>query len=177
MGFSPKPDASGIVAPPSANGRDRFGLPLAPPTLLQPEKREARAATVRQLVADVFDTAVRNLGREEAETLFAQAPKRSRASRSDDDERNDYLLRAYDEMLGEMQQNGASTREIKSIPRKLGELLHADRDAYPPMPKSIEKQIRRLLRRRERLRQEQERFSLIAEKLFPPTLLTADRDK
>ena len=79
--------------------RDRFGLPVYPPSLLaeSAEERRARTTAVERLATDLFQTAVTHLGRPEARHLFAEVAKAPwNKGKQPNRERNQKLLEMYD---------------------------------------------------------------------------------
>jgi hypothetical protein len=155
MGFA-IPKQSGLLPlppyPPNDprwNERDQFGLLIIPPTLLgeSTEEKRARIATVEGLARDLFNTAVTHLGRDEARRLFTDVAKeRWVKGKQPNHDRNRRLLQMYDAAVRE-----SSPPDIKSIPGTLGKKLHAeDRDFQHSQPPSIAKQIRVLVKERDR---------------------------
>jgi hypothetical protein len=102
MSFLKPPQSVALPGPPPPNRvdeRDRFGMPVVPLTLLSetPEQRQARIASIEQLVVDLFQTAVTHLGRGEARSLFESVVKqRWIKGKQPDHERNRQLLELYD---------------------------------------------------------------------------------
>jgi hypothetical protein len=120
-----KPLPSDLSPPPPDDprwtGRDRFGLPKAPLTLLTstPEEFKALATAIEVLIADLHESATAHLGRDEADRLFIAAAKKSPPGKSADDARNSEILQQYDERLEGLQKRGATQKQISAIPMQL----------------------------------------------------------
>jgi len=141
--------------------RDRFGLPIIPPALLSetPEQRQARIATIEQLVRDLFQTAMTHLDRVEARRLFESVVKeRWTKGKQPDQERNQQLLARYDTEAAK------TPNKIREIPRRLGVQMHP---GEPSQAESLARRIRRLVSDRNRRQKAREE----AYRRFGPTLL------
>jgi hypothetical protein len=114
------------------------------PTLLSetPEERKARIVAIEQLAADLFQTAVTHLGRDEARRLLESVVKqRWTKGKQPDRERNRQLLERYDRELAK------TPDKIREISRRLGKQFHP-RD--PSQAESLERRVRRLVKTRDR---------------------------
>jgi hypothetical protein len=167
--YSPHSSGTGELLPlppfppndPRWDERDRFGLAVWPPSLLAEsvEERCARIGTIERLASDLFKTAVTHLGRPEARRLFAEAAKAPwKKGKQPNRDRNDRLLEMFDNAVRE------GPARIKSIPRLLAEQLCPDNPRSVP---ATEKQIRRLVRDRNRRQKAME----AAYRRFPRSLL------
>ncbi len=146
--------------------RDRFGLPIYPPNLLDETtaKRKARITKVKALVADVFMAAVANLGRRDARALFKlTVRKRSINKRNPNMDRRRQLLEMYDR---EAAKTPGKTRRIAW---RLGRRLHP---GEPTRAQSTARYIRQAVNQRARERHEVEEDA----RWYPPSLLDAAAD-
>ena len=130
---------------------DRFGLRR--PSLLgdTEEAKSWRARAVQSLIADLFQTAVVQLGKEEARRLFESVIKRKRGERGKGKnlppETDVRLLTMYDAEVVR-----TPGRKKGSIPRRLAERLNREeRGRFGASAAGIEKRIRGLLDERARL--------------------------
>lgn len=94
-----------IFVPVSVDDRDRFGLPMYPPSLLAtPDHHAANRAAVRAVVEEVFAAARRLLGQPDATTLFdavsAGTGGRPKGPKKPDRDRK--LLRLYDQYVTQL---------------------------------------------------------------------------
>ncbi len=151
MGFDAKPRLGALPPPPPDDSvkeklalRDRFGLPVFPLDVLteDAEERRARIANVLELVGDTWNTAVANLGRRTARSLFERTVKnRSTGNRRADAKRRSEALRKWDE---EADKTPGSTR---SIATRLGRKQHPH---DPLRAESEARYIRQAVRQRAR---------------------------
>jgi hypothetical protein len=96
MGFiSPQEE---LYVPLLQDGEDRFGLPLSPPTLLTSEKMLRELGDVIETLAiDLFESAVRHLGKKEAKILFLEITKEPpKGKQRTHQEHDDLMLKKYD---------------------------------------------------------------------------------
>jgi len=121
-------------------------IPL-PPFDLEGETetaRRERIAAIEALVPRIFRIVAIDLGDEKARQLFAAAI-RLKSGRPPSTETNAELLKIYDDELAK------SSEEPSSIPGKLAERLHGEElGKFGLSPDAIEKQIRRLLKKRKK---------------------------
>jgi hypothetical protein len=146
---------------PPSNKRDRFDLPIVPPSLLSesPEERCTRIALIERLAIDLFKTAETHLGRSEAKRLFSDVAKKAPEGKKPDHQRNAKLLELYDREI----QTGTTP---KAAPRRVAETLPKPHAAI----ESIARQIRELVKSRDR----RTRAMAEAYRRVPSTLLGKD---
>jgi len=164
--FPPSCGAGELLPPPPPNDprwhqRDRFGLPVRPPTLLKSDEEIA-------LATDMFNVAVTWLGEPKAQRSLAERAKSPRRKgKQPDRDWNHQLLEMYDKAVRE------ETDLIKSVPRRLARQLHPENPGSVP---ATEKRIRRLVKERSR----RQRAMEAAYRRFPRSLLdeasSSDRD-
>lgn len=137
----------GAKSPPPPIGnpheRDRFGLPLYVHASEKGEERAKRIGKIEALVGDVVEAVIRQVGREEARSLFLRKLRAPSIGKQPDAEENAQLLATYDRVVAEgvSVRNAARVAAEKMVTRKKGE----DEDV-----ESIATRIRRLVRERAR---------------------------
>jgi hypothetical protein len=128
--------------------KDRFGLPTRFGSLDPEEETARRELGVKNLVEEVFATAVSHLGEEDAQTLFKKvAARRAGKPRGSTSlERDHYLLNEYDTKI-------EAGEPPSTLPRLIAEQAKkAQPTKFAATAESIARQLRRLVAAREKTR-------------------------
>jgi hypothetical protein len=156
MGFVPPRKPSSLPTPPPPPRSvewDRFGLTTHRPSLLSEtvEERHERIATIEQLAADLFKSAVTHLGEMEARSLFKEITKDySKKGKQPRRDENNLLLSKFYEFAHEHPKKSRN-----AIATKVAEWASAgDTKALRPKTSrwlaSLVRRINKLVRERER---------------------------
>jgi hypothetical protein len=140
--------------------RERLGWPELPaPNLLglgfREEDNDALAVSLPDFLSAVYEHAVFILGEDEAKALFVRTVTKKRGERGPGRQlaanRDAILLQEYGRYRRVVVRARLSSRTAARIPRLVAEDLHrACPGRFGSTPEAIEKQIRRLLRKRQK---------------------------
>jgi hypothetical protein len=129
---------------------DEFGIPYRRGTVLTPETEDERAqreAAARNLIGRVFKAAVLHLGEDEARRVWQKVAQKKRGARpgSRNAERDRRLLAIHDEVASR-----GGGQPPASLLRKISEVADTEVPGeYGASAQAVEKQLRRLLARRD----------------------------
>jgi hypothetical protein len=156
-----------VIFPGDPRSKDRFGIPMLLPSLLELDhQRRERAEAIEKIARDLFQTVVRHFGVRAARRLFREVAKAPPSGKQANEGLHYQLLQIYDAELA----RGRHSK--KSLPGIIAKEL---KKKFGNSPEAREKTIRRLLKKRERKEQELDALMRRAEKIFgraPESLLS-----